>query len=193
MTRALLVVAALANIARAESIARDEPLLIREERTSWDRLGTTLRDGLVVVDGTVMTTMGIGVLIDRPIAARWRGLAEYEHLWLGPYDYWNDVGVASLAHSAHRVHLGIRRELGERRLEHSTVRLFVDLEAGGGAMLVDRAMGSSLGVAHAFAGVRGGAAFVWNERRIEYEFVLRGLASTEGPGVLFGIGVGWGE
>ena len=100
-------------------------------------------------------------------------------------------GVASLADSGHRVHLGLRHRLLDKNYARGKVQLFLDGEAGGGAMLVDR-MDGALALPHGFAGIRGGLALDV-DTRWEYELFVRGLAVRDGPGVLFGIGLVWGE
>jgi len=187
--RALLVIVVLASSVRAESlIARDDA-----PRTTWNRLGTRVAFGSVPVDGMPLTTMSIGVSIDRPLLGNWRVLGEYEHVWVGLRDLEAHAmtGVASLADSGHRVHVGMRRRLVENSWAHRQLAVFVDGEAGGGAMLVDRARGG-LAVPHAFAGVRAGFALEQSQLW-DYEIVLRGMALPEGAGFLFGIGLVWGE
>ena len=189
MIRALLVLVALATSARAERmmVAEDAP------RTTWNRLGTRIGFGSVPVDDAPMTTMSIAVSIDRPLLGSWRVLGEYEHVWIGPRDLEAHAmtGVASLADSGHRVHVGLRRRLVEKSWGQRNLAVFVDGEAGGGAMLVDRESGA-LALPHAFLGVRAG--FALEQRQLwDYEIVLRGLALPEGAGALFGIGLVWGE
>jgi hypothetical protein len=58
-------------------------------------------------------------------------------------------------------------------------------------MLVDR-MDGALALPHGFAGIRAGLALEI-ETRWEYELFARGLALRDGPGVVFGIGLVWGE
>jgi hypothetical protein len=189
VTRAFLLVCMLAQAARAESIV----VLDEVHRDTWHLLGTRVAYGSVPVDDQPMTTMSIAVSIDRPIIGRWRVLGEYEYVWIGPRDLDAHAmtGVASLADSGHRVHAGMRRRIVEKTWARGYVGAFVDAEAGGGAMLVDRASGS-LALPHAFAGVRAGLALE-QDTRWEYEVILRALAVRDGAGVLFGIGLVWGE
>lgn len=195
MTRAAIamLVLVLAVPARADEDEGESCVFVLLPPEEWSRLGTRVAYGLVTIDDAPLTTMSIGISIDRPVVGKWRALAEYEHLWIGPYDWDSDVGVAALPDGGHRAHLGVRRELVEKRWSYGRVRAFVDGEAGGGAMLVDRMTGDALAVAHAFAGVRAGLSLAWDDRRLDYEVVVRGLATTEGAGVLFGIGLVWGE
>ena len=186
--RALGIVTLLASIAHAEP-----PMIARSDEPHDKLLGTRIGYGLIPVDDTAMTTMSLAVGIDRPIYGRWRVMAEYEYLWIGEYDWDAHAknGVASLADSGHRAHVGLRRRLAEKQYARGMVELFLDGEAGGGAMLVDR-MEGALALPHGFAGIRAGLALDI-ETRWEYELFVRGLAVTGGPGVLFGIGLVWGE
>lgn len=186
MVKHALIVIALTSVAHAEP-----PQIARGEHDSL--LGTRIGYGAIPVDGTTMTTMSLAVMFDRPVIGRWRVMAEYEYLWIGEYD-WDahaNSGVASLADSGHRAHVGVRRRIVDKDYARGKVQLFLDGEAGGGAMLVDR-MEGALALPHGFAGVRAGLALDV-ETRWEYELFVRGLAVRDGPGVLFGIGLVWGE
>lgn len=168
-------------------------MVLDEPRTGWSRLGTRIGFGSVPVDGTPMTTASISVSLDRPLAGRWRVLGEYEHVWIGARDLDAHAmtGVASLAASGHRVHAGLRRRLLEKTWARGLFGVFVDGEAGAGAMLVDRTEGAH-GVPHLFAGLRAGFALE-QQTLWDYEVILRGLAVPDGAGVLFGIGLVWGQ
>lgn len=189
MTRALVLVLVLASSASADKLpfADDPP------RDDWHLLGTRIAYGSIPVGDTPMTTMSLAVAIDRPLFGRWRIGAEYEYLWIGKRDFeaHKETGVASLSDSGHRVHLGLRHRLLDKRYAYGKVELFLDGEAGGGAMLVDREEGA-LALPHAFVGVRAGFGLEYGTRW-EYEMFIRGLAVRDGPGVLFGIGLVWGE
>ena len=176
MIRTLLALLVLASSAHADNV-----------------LGTRIGYGSIPVDGDPMTTMSLSVTFDHPIAGRWRIAAEYEYLWIGERDFdaHMENGVASLSDSGHRAHLGLRRELLDKQFADGKVELFLDGEAGGGAMLVDREEGA-LAVPHVFVGIRAGLALDV-ETRWEYELYVRGLGLEDGPGVLFGIGLVWGD
>ena len=192
MTRSLLVLVALASVAHAEKIAlNDEPRV----KASWNRLGTRVMHGTIYVDGRPMTSMAIGVSIDRPLIGTWRALGEYEYLWLGPRDWERHamVGVASLPHGGHRVHAGMRRRLVQRDWARGYFNLWIDAEAGGGVALVDHRPTGVIAAPHAFAGARVGMGLVWGKQLWEYEVVVRGLALPAGQGVVLGIGLVWGE
>jgi hypothetical protein len=156
-------------------------------------LGTRVGYGSIPVGDQPMTTMSLAVTFDHPIAGRWRIAAEYEYLWIGERDFdaHEENGVASLSDSGHRAHLGMRRRVLERQWADGQVELFLDGEAGGGVMLVDREHGA-LALPHAFVGLRAGLALDM-ETRWEYELFVRGLGLSDGPGVLFGIGLVWGD
>lgn len=192
MTRAMFVIAMLATL--ASGAHAEPPMAIAEEpRTGWSRLGTRIGFGSVPIDGAQMTTASIAVSLDRPLVGRWRVLGEYEHVWIGERDLeaHSLQGVASLANSGHRVQLGIRRRLLEKTWADRFVGVFLDGEAGGGAMLVDRSEGA-LAVPHSFVGIRAG--FSLEQQTLwDYEVILRGLAVPDGVGVLFGIGLVWGQ
>ena len=188
MIRALLILAALAGVAHAEP-----PMIARDDDPHDSLLGTRIAYGAIPVDGETMTTMGLEVMFDHPIFGGFRVMAEYEYLWIGKYD-WDahaDNGVASLADSGHRMHVGIRHRLLDKDYARGKVQLFLDGEAGGGAMLVDR-MDGALALPHGFFGIRAGLALDV-ETRWEYELFVRGLALRDGPGVVFGIGLVWGD
>jgi hypothetical protein len=174
--RALLVVLALAPLAHADNL-----------------LGTRIGYGSIPVEDEPMTTMSLAVTLDHPLAGRWRIAAEYEYLWIGERDLdaHMESGVASLSDSGHRAHVGLRRRLLDKQYAEGMVELFLDGEFGGGAMLVDREAGA-LALPHVFAGIRAGLALE-ADTRWEYELFVRGLGVEHGPGVLFGIGLVWGD
>lgn len=184
---------ALAILLVASTASAEPPQIATDPKPDWTLLGTRIAFGSVPIGDTPMTTMSLAVSLDRPVIGRWRVVGEYEHLWIGERDLEAHAmtGAASLADSGHRVHLGVRRRLLEKDYARGMVSLFLDGEVGGGAMLVDTADGA-LARTHAFAGVRAGLALE-QATRWEYEIEVRGLALADGPGVLFGIGLVWGE
>ncbi len=188
VTRALLVIAALASVARAEYIAvSPEP-----ERTEWSRLGTRIGYGAVPVGDTLLMTGGIGVMLDQPLVGRWRWTGEYEYLWMGDGSGFQDEGVAALPDSGHRVQIGVRRRLAEH-IWRGVLGVYLDGDAGVGAMLVDHQPRGSIAQPDAFLGVHAGFTVSNREQIWEYDIVVRGLAVPDGAGVLFGIGLVWGQ
>jgi len=185
MRIAALVALTFASAARAD--VSDPP-----PKTTWSRLGTRIAYGLVPKDG-YQSTESIGVSLDHPILGGWRLLGEYEYLWIGPRDGDQmDLGVAGLADSGHRVHAGMRRRLASKSFVFDHFGFWLDAEAGAGAMVVPKDM-DTLWVPHGFLGMRFGMDLRFDKRIWEYEILLRGLVVPDGAGVLFGIGLVWGE
>jgi hypothetical protein len=99
--------------------------------------------------------------------------------------------------SGHRTFIGLRRELESKRVSRG-FSLFLDTEVGGGVALVNDNMTGVEFLPTAFLGLRGGYDFYSrNEdspsRTFEAEFLLRAIAIQDGIGLLFGVGMFWGN
>jgi hypothetical protein len=191
VTRIAFAIACAATLAYAEPIARGD-VSDPPPKTTWSRLGTRLGFGLVPRDG-YQSTISISVSLDHPVSRNWRLLGEYEYLWIGPRDADQmDLGVAALPDSGHRLNAGVRRRLGSKSFVFDHFAFWIDVEGGAGMMLVAREM-DSIWLPHAFVGTRVGMDLRADRRIWEYEILLRGLLVPDGVGVLFGIGLVWGE
>jgi hypothetical protein len=154
--------------------------------------------GRLPVADRALSTSGIGLAFEHRLRGRWRVLAEYEYLWVGERDDERprqDV----IDGSGHRAQLGLRVMLADRWTLGSTLRLYVDLEAGGGIIYASEPMTGALVGPIAFVGVRAGYDFVFDSARsgssrvLEPELLVRATRSEDGTGVLFGVGFGWGD
>lgn len=161
------------------------------------KLGFRFGAGVTPLEGQVMSTIGLALGVERPLAGRWHWLAEYEHLWLLPRQTANARlrGESSFDGNAHRFHLGLRVTLAAKQLKQ--LRLFADGEVGGGATVAVYHGDVDPGP-HAFAGVRLGYGLapdrgsrgsqVW-----EPEIALRLIAVPNGLGFLGGLAMYWGD
>jgi hypothetical protein len=189
VVRLVLALVVLCSVAHAEMIVVAPP-------PKPSLLGTRINYGLLPV-GDWMTTASLSVSYDRSFAGKWHFVAEYEYLWLGKTD-WNDhmeveSGVASLDDSGQRLSLGLRRRLWTESWGGS-FRVLFDADAGVGAMLVDKE-NDAIALPVGYAGVHGAFELESDsdEHIWQYEIVLRGIGVPDGVGVLFGIGLAWGD
>lgn len=180
MVKALAIVLALTSVAHADDDGYDDgpPTL----------LGFRLGGGRLPIEHEAMTTLGIALDIDHPIASRWHAFAEYEYLWL-------DHDDGAMQHgNGHRVLAGIRHSLIQRS-EHS-MRSYADVEAGGGMSIVDDSVVGTRSLGTGFAGLRIGFDFEHDDspsRIFETEIVLRAVFVPDGSGVMAGLGMQWGN
>jgi len=159
---------------------------------AFNMFGFRMGVGALPIDGGNTLTVSLGLGVEHPVFKNTRVFGEYEYLWLNERD--------PLMHerhgNGHRTSLGLRRELigkGKRQL-----RLYLDGELGGGLALTnDNMMGVSF-VPDGFVGLRGGYDLYSRaddspSRTFEVELLLRAIAIREGAGMMFGVGMLWGN
>lgn len=179
MVKALAILIALTAVAHADDDYDAGPPTL---------LGFRFAGGRLPIEHEAMTTLGISLDVDHPIARRWHAFAEYEYMWLD-----RDDGAMQYG-NGHRVLAGIRRTLAQRT-EHA-MRSYLDLEGGGGMTIaLDSVLGTrSLGTG--FAGVRAGFDFFHADspsREFETEIIVRAVFVADGTGVMAGLGMQWGN
>jgi hypothetical protein len=130
-----------------------------------------------------LTTMALGLEVEHPLACELRVFGEYDWLWVtDPASHAMDV-----TGSGHRVGAGLRHRLLGATAAH-VLHFYVDGELGGGMMLASTANGAVV-VPHAIAGLRAG----YTLNGWEPELMVRALAAEHGAGVMFGVGMLWGD
>jgi hypothetical protein len=126
---------------------------------------------------------------------------EYAWMWLLPRGDDPRALTSMTAHperdaNGHRVSLGLRRELKAKG--SGSMRLFVDGELGGSVALVHDSITGTEVVPAAFAGMRAGYDLYSRRdnspsRTFETALVLRTVLNHDGVGLLFGLGMFWGN
>jgi hypothetical protein len=186
-----LALVVLAGTARADD-ADDDP--------GFNMLGFRFGVGALPIEDTHTMTFSLGLGVEHPVFTRTRVFGEYEWLWLLP----SDARAASSMlprpeehGSGHRTLVGLRRELTSKRIGRG-FSLFLDTELGGGVALVDDNMRGMSFLPTAFIGLRGGYDFYSREddspsRTFEAELLVRAVAIQQGIGMLFGVGMFWGN
>lgn len=211
VTRAFVLVAALAGTARAQDFAQPPPELPRHrcalvadledeaDEPLQQALGLRIGFGKLPVDDLRLTTMSIALGIEhvafgspaRPV----RILGELEWVWLGipPAD---SSESTVLSGSGTRASLGLRRTIADVTAG-GFVRFYADGELGGALLLashpeIDHVLIQPAG----FAGLRIGYDFLASPRQrgsraFEAEVSGRVLAVDGGYGYSVGIGMLW--
>lgn len=181
MVKTLAVLLALTAVARADDgdAYDDGPPTL---------LGFRVAAGRLPVEHQDMTTAGIALDVDHPIARTWHAFAEYEYLWLGRDDGTMQHG------NGHRVLAGLRHSIVQKT-EHR-MRSYLDVEGGGGMAIIDDTVVGTRSLGTGFAGVRAGFDFVHDDspsRVFETEIVVRAVFVPGGSGVMAGLGMQWGN
>jgi hypothetical protein len=179
MVKTLAFLLALTAVAHADDDYDDGPPTL---------LGFRFSGGRLPIEHEPMTTLGVALDVDHPMARRWHAFAEYEYLWL-------DRDETTMQHgNGHRVLAGIRHSLAQKA-EHQ-MRSYLDVEAGGGMTIaLDSVFGTrSLGTG--FAGLRAGFDFFHDDspsRVFETELVVRAVFVPGDSGIMAGLGMQWGN
>ena len=190
---------ALGTPAGAEDI---EVLAEEDDEPAFNMLGFRMGVGALPLDHERTLVLSIGVGVEHPVFKKTRVFGEYDWLWLSRADTGADRAMDTLVvrperhASGHRASVGLRRELVGKG--GSSVRVFVDGELGGGlAMANDNLTGVTL-IPAAFIGLRFGYDVYSRSdsspsRMFEAELLLRAIAVREGVGMMFGVGMLWGN
>ena len=195
-----LTLVILAGVASAHPVDEPPASSDDDDDPGFNMLGFRFTVGALPLDGAQATALSLGLGVEHPVFQKTRVFGEYEWLWL----FRNDQrAIDSMAPrpeehgSGHRTLVGLRRELKGKRLS-SAFSLFLDGELGGGVALVNDNMTGLELMPTAFLGLRGGYDFYSRNhdspsRTFEAEFLLRAVAVQDGIGVLFGVGMFWGN
>lgn len=183
------VLVSLASVTHAE-----KPMIAHDEPRTWSRLGSRIGTSVFSIGGTPMLASEVSLTIDRSLFGEWRVVGEYEFLFFGrrDFDAYEDLGVAALPYTGHRVHAGVRRQFAQQSWLDGRVRVVAELDAGIGAMC-GQGERRAIGAPHVYAGLRAAFAVDSGDQLWEYEVIVRGLALPDGVGALLGIGLVWGE
>lgn len=162
--------------------------------------GLRMSIGTLPIDGARLVTAGPGLTYERRVRGAWRVVGELEYVWLGIRDD-ERMRQDVVDGGGERLQLAIRRTLlssWPSRFEQ-TLRFYVDGELGGGLLMATEPHAGRIFEPNGFVGVRAGYDFVFNQRRRgasrfwEPEVLLRVLYMGGGAGMLFGVGMGWGD
>jgi len=196
MVKVVAILIALAGTAGAEIVdLPDEPVEVAPAPdASVSRFGYRVGFGDLPIGGQDTFLFSLGLGIEHPLFGRFRALAEYEYVFTETHG--DSARMPPPEHgSGHRVHLGLRHVLADKRLD--VLRLWIDGELGGGLGM----FGDNVTGAHAlpdvFAGLRLGYDF--HGRRSSpasvfvAELLVRVIAIDRGAGVMGGVGMYWGN
>lgn len=203
--QALLVVAAHAALlgahARADEYIDDEYIAEDDDSPAFNMFGFDMEVGVVPHEGANALAMSIGLAVEHPVFTRTRVFGEYDWLWISPRDTGTRamVGMSPRPErhaSGHRASLGLRRELKAKGGGH--MRLFIDGELGGGVALVNDSMAGATLAPSGFVGLRLGYDLYSRRdsspsRMFETAIVLRAVGVRDGVGIVFGLGMYWGN
>jgi hypothetical protein len=176
-----------------------------DDSPAFNMFGFTMGIGSLPVQGASTLAMSIGLSVEHPVFKKTRVLGEYDWMWLMRRDTRANERLASADSmvprpeehaTGHRAGLGLRRELIGKGNYRS--RLFLDGELGGSIALVNNNMTGVAVVPALFTGVRVGYDLYSGRddspsRTFETAILLRAIALREGLGMMFGLGMVWGN
>lgn len=177
----------------------EEPEPIDPPPTHDTLFGFRIGGGVQPYDGRDLQVMSLALAVEHRVHGSWRIAGEYEYVWLGVRDT-EAEGQHITDGSGHRTNLVIRRALMESRHLADKLRLYVDLEVGGGLMLATEPMAGTIVLPHALVGLRFGYDFIKmrsNTRASavwEPELLARAIATPgHSVGWVLGVGMAWGD
>ena len=153
------------------------------------KLGFRIGYGPVPIEKHEARTTTIAIGIEHPTFGKTRMFGEWEWMWING---WRDENLHG---SGQRMTAGLRRAFGVLSTS-STVRMFIDGELGGGAMLATEDRMGESAVPVGLAGLRLGYDFRNGEsssRVFEAEVLVRTIVVPTGYGIMFGVGMLWGD
>jgi len=166
----------------------------------FNMLGFRASIGALPLDGMRTTSVSLGLGVEHPVFRSTRVFGEYEWLWLFAVSEraMDTVAARPERHgNGHRASLGLRRELVGKGLGR-TVRMFLDGELGAGMALVNDNMYGVQLLPNALVGLRFGYDVYSRSddspsRTFEAELLVRAIAVGDGIGMMFGVGLLWGN
>ena len=192
----ICIVAALAatpSLAQAQESGDDDA-------PAFNMLDMRFGVGALPVAGSAQMTISLGLGIEHPVFKKTRVFGEYEWMWLfdrgSDRTYMLNPPPPERHGTGQRAMLGLRRELLGKG-GHS-LRAFLDGEIGGGLALANDNMRGLQTLPSAFAGLRVGYDMYSRvddspSRTFEFEMLYRVIAVPDGLGMMFGIGMAWGN
>lgn len=183
--RALLILVALGGVASADEIDRVA------------KLGFRAGVGALPIATREARTTSLTLGVEHPTFGRTRLFGEAEWLWFGE---WNEeraarMNLAQVHGIGQRATVGLRRALAVKSMD-DVVRVFLDAELGGGAMVTSEDRMGIAAVPIGIFGLRLGYDFRNGDsssRVFEAEFMVRGVIVPTGYGLMFGVGMSWGD
>lgn len=193
LTLVAVVLAATTAVAQAQESGGDDS-------PAFNMLDMRFGIGGLPIAGERETTVSLGLGVEHPVFTKTRVFGEYEWMWLfqGPSTRTDMLNPPPPERhgTGQRAVLGLRRELLGKG-GHS-IRAFLDGELGGGLALTNDNMNGFAALPTGFAGLRAGYdvySRVDNSpsRTFEFELLYRFIAVPDGFGMMFGIGMAWGN
>jgi hypothetical protein len=184
--------------AAAERLATDES--VEDEPPAFNMFGFRVSAGALPIEGDRATVLSVGLGVEHPVFKKTRMFGEYEWLWMTRPDERAGDSVVPRPErhgTGHRASFGLRRELIAKQMSRN-VRVFIDAELGGCAALVNDNMSGVAFLPGGFAGLRLGYDIYTGSdsspsRTFELEMLVRSVSIAHGTGVLFGVGMLWGN
>jgi hypothetical protein len=193
MVKLVVALLLVTTVAHAESYEEDEP--------TFNMLGFRTSVGALPLDGTRTGTFSLGLGVEHPVFRRTRIFGEYEWLWLYGEQSERAMDTVDVRPerygNGHRASVGLRRELFGVSPARS-FRVFLDGEIGGGLALANHNVDGLLFLPAGFAGLRFGYdIYSRNDdspsSTFEIELLFRAITIAGGTGVMFGVGMLWGN
>jgi hypothetical protein len=172
-----------------------------DDQPAFNMFGFDMSIGVQPHDGANALAMSIGLGVEHPVFKKTRVFGEYAWMWLLPRDRDPRAQTSTAPRpdrdaNGHRVSLGLRRELKAK--ESGSMRMFIDGELGGSVALVHDSMDGTEVLPAAFVGMRFGYDLYSRRddspsRTFETALLLRTVATHDGVGMTFGLGMFWGN
>lgn len=203
----LVALVALSSLAHARPVAEPDETIDEyseepddDDSPAFNMLGFRASFGALPDDGQRATVFALGLGVEHPVFTKTRVFGEYDWLWLAHQDARAMDSVVARPEryaSGHRASVGLRRELLAKGLSRS-VRMFVDVELGGGLALVDDSMRGLKLLPMGIGGLRLGYDIYTSSddspsRTFEAEVSWRAIAVEDGFGAMLGVGLLWGN
>jgi hypothetical protein len=199
---AAIVVAGSIGLAHADAYdEHDEYGDVEDTEPAFNMLGFRTSFGALPLHGTRTSTFSLGLGVEHPVFRKTRVLGEYEWLWL--FGDRSGRAMETIAAGAerygngHRMSVGLRREL-VGVTPGRNLRVFVDAELGGSLALASHNVDGLLFVPAGFIGLRLGYDIYSRSddspsSTFEVEMLVRAITIAGGTGVMFGVGMLWGN
>lgn len=172
-----------------------------DDEPAFNMFGFDMGVGVQPHNGANALAMSVGLGVEHPVFKKTRVFGEYAWVWLLPRER-DPRALTSMGQrpeqsaNGHRASLGLRRELKAK--ESGSMRMFIDGEIGGSVALVHDTMDGTEVLPAAFVGLRMGYDLYSRRddspsRTFETAILMRTVATHDGVGLMFGLGMFWGN